>query len=160
MRLCSWRLSPSSETFAYGGNEVDLSVWDTERAFATTDDASQTDDAQPPSGGKKRKRGGDLLPAEVWRAKNVGKPLLYYRSVSHLISQLPNDPLSLRQPIHITSLTYLQKSSSQSNHLATGTETGDVRRYDTRAAKRPVANWKGIAKVGGIKTVEAGLHEQ
>lgn len=70
MRLCSWKLSPTSETFAYGGNEVDLSVWDIERAFqspSTSNDQASSSAATP----KKRKRGGDLLPAEVWRAKNV-----------------------------------------------------------------------------------------
>lgn len=76
--------------------------------------------------------------------------------------QLPNDSLSLRQPIHIKSLTYISSSNSASTsaHIVTGTETGDVRRYDTRAARRPVANWTGIGKVGGIGIVQASPHEQ
>lgn len=45
-------------------------------------------------------------------------------------------------------------------HIVTGTETGDVRRYDTRAAKRPVANWTGVGKFGGVGCVQAGLREQ
>lgn len=58
-RLCAWRLDSGQKTFAYGGDEVDVSVWDTERAFQS-----------PVPDSKKRKR-TDLFPAEVWRAKNV-----------------------------------------------------------------------------------------
>ncbi|PAV23245.1 hypothetical protein PNOK_0031300 [Pyrrhoderma noxium] len=141
-RLCAWRLSGDSTNFAYGGNEVDLSVWDTEQALQTGGIVTQRTD----SDSKKRKRGNDLFPGEIWRAKN-----------------LPNDSLNLRQPIHITSLTYIPTSSgatsSKSVHIVTGTETGDVRRYDTRSARRPVANWKGIGKIGGIGVVEAGTRE-
>ena len=60
-----------------------------------------------------------------------------------------------------TSLAYLQSSSTASQqHVLVGTQLGDVRRYDTRAARRPVANWTGVAKVGGIGLVENGAHEQ
>ena len=72
-----------------------------------------------------------------------------------------HDSLSLRQPVHITALTYLQPSSALSNqHLLTGTQLGNVRRYDTRAARKPVADWKEIGKIGGVRTVEKGLNEQ
>ncbi|GBE82339.1 WD40-repeat-containing domain protein [Sparassis latifolia] len=135
MRLSDWRIAPDKETFAYGGEEVELSVWRTEDAFGAR---------AVPSGveSKKRKRGDMLLPGEVWRAKNVA-----------------NDNLDLRQPVHITTLTYLSSSSSSSYHLITGTQSGSVRRYDTRAARRPVADWKHIAKAGGISQVEAGFSE-
>jgi len=62
-RLEDWRMSPDQDTFAYGGEEVDLSVWDTEKAFSAE-----------PQGGvvpKKRKR-NELLLGEIWRARNVG----------------------------------------------------------------------------------------
>ncbi|KAG8706585.1 hypothetical protein FRC09_002337 [Ceratobasidium sp. 395] len=141
MRLNDMRLSPSPVSLAYGGNEVDLSVWDLERTFsekpATTDIA-----------GKKRKKGkGDLMYAEIWRAK-----------------QLPNDALSLRQSVHITSLDFLRTPAlegfQQPNfHIVTGNKSGAVRRFDTRTARRPVANWENIAKTGGIKGVECGLNE-
>jgi len=118
-RLCDWRISSNQETFSCGGDEVELSVWNTEQTFSC------------------------LFPGEIWRAKNV-----------------PNDNLGLRQPVHITSLTYLTSSSSTDHHhLLTGTQLGDVRRYDTRAARRPVADWKGIGKMGGIKKVEKGFAE-
>ncbi|KAJ7046730.1 hypothetical protein C8F04DRAFT_986828 [Mycena alexandri] len=126
-RLSNWRLDSDQATFAYGGDEVELSVWDTEKAFASS---SSTE----PSG-TKRKRDA-LFPGELWRAKN-----------------LPNDGLGLRQPVRITSLTYLSTPTG----LLTGTALGDVRRYDTRNARRPVSNWKGIGKMGGIKLVEKGL---
>lgn len=74
--------------------------------------------------------------------------------------QVPNDNLGLRQPVHITSLTYLSDSSSASQHnLLTGTQLGEVRRYDTRSARRPVSQWKGIGKMGGVKRVEKGFAE-
>ncbi|KAG9106130.1 hypothetical protein FRC07_008955 [Ceratobasidium sp. 392] len=141
MRLNDLRLSPSSTSLAYGGSEVDLSVWDLERAFSekpTTADLAA----------KKRKKGkGDLMYAEIWRAK-----------------QLPNDSLSLRQPVHITSLAFLRTTalseSQQSNfHIVTGNKSGVVRRFDTRTARRPVASWENVAKVGGIQGVERGSNE-
>ena len=57
-------MSPDRDTFAYGGDEVDLSVWDTEKAFS----ARPQDESTVP---KKRKR-NELLPGEIWRARNVG----------------------------------------------------------------------------------------
>ncbi|KAJ7172528.1 hypothetical protein C8R46DRAFT_992734 [Mycena filopes] len=124
-RLADWRLASDQATFAYGGDEVELSVWDTEKAMSSPGEPA----------GTKRKR-DSLFPGELWRAKNV-----------------PNDGLGLRQPVRITSLTYLASPT----HLLTGTALGDVRRYDTRHARRPVSNWKGIGKMGGVKLVEKGL---
>ncbi|KAG5646641.1 hypothetical protein DXG03_002631 [Asterophora parasitica] len=131
-RLRAWRISPNQETFAYGGDEVDVSVWDTERAFAVRPQVTDSDS-------KKRKRDA-LFPGELWRGKNV-----------------QNDNLGLRQPLRITSLAYLAPSSA-SHHVAAGTELGFVRRYDTRTALRPVADWK-VGKVGGIRSLEKGLSE-
>ena len=67
MRLCEWRTAPDGKTFCYGGDEVELSVWDLESAFAPKQKqpAPQSEDT------KKRKRGNDLLPGEIWRAKNA-----------------------------------------------------------------------------------------
>ncbi|KAA1469473.1 hypothetical protein DENSPDRAFT_878950 [Dentipellis sp. KUC8613] len=134
MRLATWQLSPDEKTFAYGGDEVELSVWDTEKAFM----AKRT---EPTSEVKKRKRAQDLLPGEVWRAKNVA-----------------NDTLNLRQPVNNTCLTYLSSSGSRSR-IAVGTQLGNVRQYDTRAARRPVVDWKNVAKVGGVRAIEKGFHE-
>ncbi|CAL1704873.1 unnamed protein product [Somion occarium] len=135
MRLAEWRLSPDQNTFAYTGDEVELSVWDTENAFTAQPQESSSNESP-----KKRKRSEQLLPGESWRARN-----------------LPNDSLNLRQPVRNNCLAYLQPSSQP--QLLVGTQFGDVRRYDTRTARRPVANWKGIAKVGGIGVVEKGLTE-
>lgn len=66
-RLCGWRLGSDQQTFAYGGDEVELSVWDTEKAFSQ----SPEELSEAPSAKKKRKRSDALFPAEVWRAKNV-----------------------------------------------------------------------------------------
>ena len=64
-RLCDWRISSSQETFSYGGDEVELSVWNTEQAFTHSAGESSITEM------KKRKRGVTLFPGEVWRAKNV-----------------------------------------------------------------------------------------
>lgn len=83
------------------------------------------------------------------------------KMTAHFVRQLPNDSLNLRQPIHITSLSYLSSPSSKSYaHIATGTLLGDVRRYDTRAARKPVANWKSIGKNGGVSVVQSGRGEK
>ena len=68
MRLADWALSSSGHTFAYAGDEVELSVWDTERAFAARESRPTTSAGE---GKKKRKRGEELLPGETWRARNV-----------------------------------------------------------------------------------------
>ncbi|KAJ7097974.1 hypothetical protein B0H15DRAFT_901941 [Mycena belliarum] len=129
-RLCDWRLATDEATFAYGGDEVELSLWDAERALVSKQVSS------PDSIGSKRKR-DQLFAGEMWRAKNIA-----------------NDGLGLRQPVRITSLAFLSSSTS----LLTGTQFGDVRRYDTRA-RRPVSNWKGVGKMGGIKVIEKGHAE-
>lgn len=69
MRLTEFRLAPGGNTFAYAGDEVELSVWDAERAFDATEVPTNEADGQSQS--KKRKRSEQLLPHEVWRAKNV-----------------------------------------------------------------------------------------
>ena len=66
-RLYDWKISANWETFAYGGDEVDLSVWNTELAFKS----HPTEPSQPSALTKKRKRNDDLFPAEIWRARNV-----------------------------------------------------------------------------------------
>ncbi len=65
-RLHSWKLAADQETFAYGGDEVDLSLWNTEQAFQQPAMSSTADVMS-----KKRKRNTDLFPGEIWRAKNV-----------------------------------------------------------------------------------------
>ena len=74
--------------------------------------------------------------------------------------QVANDSLSLRQPVHNTCLAYI---STTSQHLLTGTQRGIVRRYDTRVARKPVAEWKQIVPTSGnsgIGGIEKGFHEQ
>ncbi|KAG6820606.1 hypothetical protein H0H93_014522 [Arthromyces matolae] len=126
-RLHAWKMSSNQDAFAYGGDEVDVSVWDVERAFTP----------DPSSEGKKRKRDA-LFSGELWRAKNV-----------------KTDNLGLRQPIRITSLCYIGPSQA-SHSLAVGTDLGNVRRYDTRAARRPVSDWI-VTKGAGIACTEKGM---
>jgi len=116
---------------------MDLSVWDTERAFVGGGATPAESLAM------KRKKIGAYFPGEVWRARNM-----------------PNDFLGLRQPVLLTSLTYICPSQSMTqHHLLAGTQLGDLRRYDTRAARRPVAIWNDVGKVGGVKVVEKGFAE-
>lgn len=63
-RLCDWRMSSDLKTCACGGDEVELSVWNMERAFAPAEQSAETQT-------KKRKRNDALFPGEIWRAKNV-----------------------------------------------------------------------------------------
>jgi ribosome biogenesis protein NSA1 len=77
-RLYDWRLSKNQETFAYGGDEVDLSVWSTEKAFSTAPEPSSD-----PLAGKKRKRDA-LFPGETWRAKNVSMVFILYHKTDVL----------------------------------------------------------------------------
>lgn len=76
-RLCDWRMSDNRETFAYGGDEVDLSVWSAELAWQSQPESSTLSG----STSKKRKRGDDLFPAEIWRARNVRYCLEIYAMV-------------------------------------------------------------------------------
>lgn len=66
-RLYDWRISSTQENFAYGGDEVELSMWNTEQAFSNLADRAASSNTDT----KKRKRGGELFPGEIWRAKNV-----------------------------------------------------------------------------------------
>jgi ribosome biogenesis protein NSA1 len=78
-----------------------------------------------------------------------------------VVVQVANDSLSLRQPVHNTCLTYLSTTSQQ---LLAGTQRGDIRRYDTRAARKPVAEWKQIvpaaASHSGVGGVQKGFHDK
>lgn len=76
-RLSEWRLY--QDTFAYGGDEVDLSVFDTERAFQNT-----AEDLASTTAANKRKRNDFLFPGEVWRAKNVSHSLPSHRRLLYL----------------------------------------------------------------------------
>lgn len=67
-RLCDWQLSSDSKNFIYGGEEVEVSLWNTERAFTP---GRNTRKPEASSQSKKRKSRTDLLDGEIWRAKNV-----------------------------------------------------------------------------------------
>ena len=70
MRLCAWHLAPDGTTFTYGGDEVELSVWDVEAAFAPKQQPSPP--LQSESSRKRKRHSEMLLSGELWRAKNVG----------------------------------------------------------------------------------------
>lgn len=110
MRLCDWRLSHDARSFAYGGDEVELSVWDTESAFAPREKSSDDNNT------KKRKREDQLLPGEVWRAKNVCPTILLLYPGSDSVcprcrtTDLASDSLFTILPSHICNLPALPPS--------------------------------------------------
>jgi ribosome biogenesis protein NSA1 len=73
MRLCDFHIGPGQTSFAYGGDEVDLSLWDAERAFSSPSSAhtSIAQGSSQPEKKRKKPSSNDLLAGEVWRAKNV-----------------------------------------------------------------------------------------
>jgi hypothetical protein len=117
----------ANNTFAMAGKEMEIGVWDVERAFV-------------PKGSKtlKRKKDSDLMPGEIWRAKNVA-----------------HNNLQLRVPVHHLCSAFLPGSTSD---IVTGTKAGNVRRYDTRQRK-PTADWK-LAREGGIAAIAAGAEHE
>lgn len=72
-RLRDFKVSPNGAHFAYGGDEVDISLWDTERGLAGP--------PSPPIPGLKLKKQKvpELLYGEVWRAQNVSGPCWGFR---------------------------------------------------------------------------------
>ena len=70
--------------------------------------------------------------------------------------QISNDRLNLREPVHITALSYLHSQSPASPHLVTGTYDGHIRRYDTRVARKPVANLSDLKTTGSVNAVREG----
>lgn len=159
MRLCDLQISADERYLAYGGDEVDLSIWDVGNALSSTSSSTASGDEVV---GKKRKKRTELFPAEVWRAKNVSHALtivVMFTQTRAWNNQLPDDSLSLRQPIHVASLAFIGGTSETSipEHLITGSRYGSVRRYDTRAGGRPVANW---TQFKSIRKVQKGCSEQ
>ena len=73
---------------------------------------------------------------------------------------MSNDNLDLRRPTYITTLSYLYTNGDAQTQLVVGMASGDLRRYDTRAARKPVADWKAIDKMKSIKVVQSGRNEQ
>lgn len=157
--LCDWIMSDDAAFFAYGGEEVEVSLWDVSRAF-------EPSRKSPPLSavGSKRKK-TELIDGEIWRAKNVRLLPEYCfkkKEMPYTSIQVSNDFLNLRQPVHNTCLAFLPTSptSKGTHHILAGTLIGSIRRYDTRAAKKPVADWKDVGKIGGVKKVQRGNNEQ
>ncbi|KAG8946497.1 hypothetical protein FRC04_011673 [Tulasnella sp. 424] len=144
MRLKDWQLAPSETHFAYGGDEVEVSLWDSEKAFSESIKASE----EAINSGKKRKERKDkvkLLHGEVWRAQNV-----------------PHDFLNIRQPVHNTALSFVHYGSTTSdshNVIAAGTAAGAVRLYDIRSQRKPIQNWDKVSPNSGVKHIQCGRLE-
>ncbi|TIB83185.1 hypothetical protein E3Q06_03016 [Wallemia mellicola] len=138
--LKDMRVSPNGSTFAYGGLEVDLSIWDAKRALEISENTPTAPKVVSIQGAtkKERKKAKDqLLDGEVWRAKN-----------------LPPDNLNLRVPIHITSLDYISETN-----IITGSANGSVRLYDTRASKKPTIVNNDLIKSSSVRYLRRGEHE-
>lgn len=68
MGIRHFKATHSGAQFAYAGKEVNLSLWNTELAFAS---GKQSAKEHIVKASKKRGR-ESLFPGEIWRAKNVG----------------------------------------------------------------------------------------
>ena len=60
---------------------------------------------------------------------------------------LPNDHLDLKIPVWDTDMAWLSRTNAYS--LATVTAYGDIREYDTRGPRKPVANVKAFGTKDG-----------
>jgi len=69
MGIRHFKATHSGAQFAYAGKEVNLSLWNTELAFATE---NQSTEGNIDKTSKKRSR-ENLFPGEIWRAKNVSR---------------------------------------------------------------------------------------
>ena len=75
MRLCEWRLPLDNTAFSYGGDEVELTIWDVETAFVSKQQAPSLPPTQPESSGsRKRKRGSEL----IHYTSNFGSRYVYH----------------------------------------------------------------------------------
>ena len=70
---------------------MEMSVWDTERTFTPL--AEESNINRTGADNKKRKRGDQLLPAEVWRAKNVSVGC--FRSAMQPVESVPRSPMTI-----------------------------------------------------------------
>ncbi|WFC96954.1 hypothetical protein MBRA1_003620 [Malassezia brasiliensis] len=150
--------------FAYGGEQVPLSLWSLRKALerdpaqevaASKPAEEEEQDAQAATGKKRRAssqagKQRDLLPGELWRAKN-----------------LPNDALSLARHPLIRSVVFLPRETSSGNEeaaedelaaldaaVAVGTKEGMVRVYEPSKKKpKHVHEWQIAAKNQGALRV-------
>lgn len=93
-----------------------------------------------------------------------GARRMFVSSTSHqhitllTMLQVANDHLTLRQPVRVTCLAHAPDSTSR---IFAGTQLGHLRQYDTRAARKPVSDWRSVfPSKKGIETMEAGFREQ
>lgn len=56
---------------AYGGDEVELSLWDVERAFTKEGGGKEGEEAGKSKVLKKGRKMEKLFPGEIWRSRNV-----------------------------------------------------------------------------------------
>lgn len=150
--------------FAYGGEQVPLSLWslrktlerDSEPAKTTATKPAEDDDQDAQAAAGKKRRASsqtgkqrDLLPGELWRAKN-----------------LPNDALSLARHPLIRSVVFLPRNSASEAEasedelsaldaaVAVGTKDGIVRVYEPSKKKpKHVHEWQVAPKNQGALRV-------
>ncbi|KAG8884302.1 hypothetical protein FRB97_004566 [Tulasnella sp. 331] len=132
-RLKAFQLSPIDQRqFAYGGDEVELSLWDVERAFTKGGTRSEREGAGKTKVLKKGRKKEKLFAGEIWRSRNV-----------------PHDFLNIRDQVHITALSFLQPvpppvDEKSSSSCATNLITGSL---------------SGAPGHGGVKAIERGYSE-
>lgn len=152
---------PQSDTlthFAYGGEQVPLSVWSLSKALEAAKQPMQPDASEEPlparagskrSAASKSSKKCDLLPGELWRAKN-----------------LPNDHLSLPRPPLIRTLAFAPTEPVDDDELKgmrvyVGTKDGIIRVYEPAQKPRPVHEWQvGAKQPGSLRVMHVCASEQ
>ncbi|WFD27639.1 hypothetical protein MNAN1_002640 [Malassezia nana] len=154
---------PASDTpshFAYGGEQVPLSVWSLAKALEAAQWPMEPSASDEPStvrsGGKrpaattKSSKSRDLLPGELWRAKN-----------------LPNDHLSLPRPPLIRTLAFAPvpegatENELRGMRVYVGTKDGIVRVYEPAQKPRPLHEWQiGAKPQGSLRVLHVCASEQ
>ena len=152
---------PRSDTpthFAYGGEQVPLSIWSLAKALESAQQPVQPEPSEEPSSGhtgskrsasSKSSKGRGLLPGELWRAKN-----------------LPNDHLSLPRPPLIRTLAFAPTDAVADDELKgmriyAGTKDGIVRVYDPAQKPRPIHEWQvGAKEQGSLRVLHLCASEQ
>jgi len=152
---------PHSETpthFAYGGEQVPLSIWSLAKALEAAQRPIEPEASEEPSSARagskrsassKSSKNRELLSGELWRAKN-----------------LPNDHLSLPRPPLIRTLAFAPTEPVADDELKglrvyVGTKDGIIRVYEPAQRPRPMHEWQvGAKQQGSLRVLHICASEQ
>lgn len=100
--------------FSFGGDEVELSVWDFETAIAPNQQAPSPPPPQPESSSSNKwKRVFELRLVEVWQTKRVSIQSSHAYLLDYQCVQATDELVSLRQHVHNLCIPYISTTSQQ-----------------------------------------------